>query len=66
MGVLTTVAAGVGLVIAGIVIYAIACVAVLSLVRLPDEGVYVLLEDLLFVATLPFVGVVVILPAIRR
>lgn len=66
MGLLATLGWAVGFAVVGLVAYAVACAAVLSLVRLPDEGVFVVIEDVLFVVTLPFVLVVVVIPALRR
>ncbi len=66
MSLLVSIGWAVGLVLVGLVLYVIACTAVLSILRLPDEGVFVVVEDALFVLTLPFVVAVVLLPAIRR
>jgi hypothetical protein len=66
MGLLVTVGWTVAIALVAILGYGAACAILLSFVRFPDEGPAVVLEDVAFVATLPFVVVLVLLPAIRR
>ena len=66
MGLLPTLGWAVALTVLGLVGYGLGCAALLATARLPREGVFLVLEDLLFLLTLPFVVVVVAVPAIRR
>jgi len=66
MGLLATVGWTVAIALVAVIGYGAVCAVMLSYVRFPDEGPAVVLEDVVFVATLPFVAVLVLLPAIRR